>query len=113
MAKKKSRIGSNPLAEKKGLGWIKDTREGKQSMQSKQSIQSTQDTQSINIKHKSTTKGLPSGWIRHTAIIREEYLNKLKSLAYWERKQIKEVIDEALSNYLKDKKVKPAPSKAA
>jgi hypothetical protein len=30
-------------------------------------------------------------------------LEELKALAYWERKTIKEVIDEALGSYLKGK----------
>jgi len=31
------------------------------------------------------------------------HLEKLKALAYWERKTIKEVVDEALGSYLKGK----------
>jgi hypothetical protein len=31
-------------------------------------------------------------------------LEELKALAYWERKTIKEVIEEALGSYLKGKK---------
>ncbi len=44
--------------------------------------------------------------------MRAEYLEKLKELAYWDRKQIKEVVDEALEAYLKGKKVQPIPKKA-
>jgi hypothetical protein len=50
--------------------------------------------------------GLKSGWIRATFIVREEYLDKLKSLAYWDRKDIKTVLDEALERYLTGKKIK-------
>jgi hypothetical protein len=32
-------------------------------------------------------------------------LEELKALAYWERKTIKEVIDEALGSYLKGKNI--------
>jgi len=37
----------------------------------------------------------------------EEVLMYRKALAYWERKQLKELVDEVLSSYLKHKKVKP------
>jgi len=53
--------------------------------------------------NKTTQKGLKDGWIRATFILRKDYLEKLKALAYWERKRIKEVIDEALSLYLRRK----------
>jgi len=52
-------------------------------------------------------KGLKDGWTRDTFILRREYLEKIKALAYWERISIKEVIDEALGSYLKGKKIKP------
>jgi hypothetical protein len=34
-------------------------------------------------------------------LLGRDYLDKLKELAYWERKTIKEVIDEALRAYLR------------
>jgi hypothetical protein len=49
-------------------------------------------------------KGLQDGWTRATFILRRAYLERLKASAYWERKKIKEVIDEALALYLKGKK---------
>lgn len=52
--------------------------------------------------------GLKSGWIRATFIVREEKLSRLKALAYWERKEIKEIVDEAITEYLADKEIKPA-----
>ena len=55
-------------------------------------------------------KGLKDGWIRDTLILREEYLEKTRALAYCERMSIKEVIDEALGSYLKGKKIKPISS---
>jgi hypothetical protein len=51
-------------------------------------------------------KGLKNGWIRATFILRKDYLEKLKSLSYWERKKIKEVIDEALRSYLEGKRIR-------
>jgi uncharacterized protein YnzC (UPF0291/DUF896 family) len=51
-------------------------------------------------------RGLHKGWTRNTFILRKEYLEEIKSLAYWERKTIKDVVDEALGFYLKGKKIK-------
>ena len=46
------------------------------------------------VLNKTSQKGLKDGWIRATFILRKDYLEELKALAYWERKKIKEVIDE-------------------
>jgi hypothetical protein len=54
--------------------------------------------------NKTSEKGLRDGWTRATFILRRDYLERLKAFAYWERKKIKEVIDEALGLYLKGKK---------
>lgn len=54
---------------------------------------------------KSSKRGLRRGWTRATFILKDDYLEKLKTLAYWERKKVKEVLDEALRAYLKDKKI--------
>jgi hypothetical protein len=50
-------------------------------------------------------------WIRTTVMIREINHGKIKSITYWEKKGIKEVVDEALKLFLKGKKVKPLPKK--
>ena len=50
---------------------------------------------------------LQDGWTRATFILRKHHLEKLKALAYWERKTIKEVIDEALGAYLEGKVLNP------
>jgi hypothetical protein len=50
-------------------------------------------------------------WIRTTVMIRELNHGKVKSITYWEKKGIKEVVDEALKLYLKGKKFKPLPKK--
>jgi hypothetical protein len=52
---------------------------------------------------KTTQQGLQGGWTRATFILRRRHLEELKELAYWERKTIKEVVDEALDSYLKRK----------
>jgi len=43
------------------------------------------------------------GETRATFIIEELLLNRLKAIAYWERKQIKAVLKEALDLFIKDK----------
>ena len=53
---------------------------------------------------------------RATFILDKETLEKIKALAYWERKQIKETLAEALETYLetyeaKHGKIKPQPKK--
>ncbi|MBM4339489.1 MAG: hypothetical protein FJ110_08080 [Deltaproteobacteria bacterium] len=59
---------------------------------------------------KTTQQGLQDGWTRATFILRKNHLEEIKSLAYWERKTIKEVMDEALGSYLNGKVVKPITS---
>ena len=53
----------------------------------------------------------PDKWIRTTVMIREANHSKIKSITYWEKKGIKEVVDEALKLYLKGVRVKPLPKK--
>jgi hypothetical protein len=55
---------------------------------------------------KSSQEGLQDGWTRATFILRKDYLERIKASAYWERKSIKEVMDEAMEAYLKGKRVK-------
>ena len=55
---------------------------------------------------RTSQKGLKKGWTRATFILRKDYLEKIKALAYWERKKVKEVIDEALGSYLKGKRIR-------
>jgi hypothetical protein len=51
-----------------------------------------------------SSKGLPKGWTRATFIVREDLVQKVKRAAYWDRKQIKDIVTEALDAYLADKK---------
>ncbi len=54
---------------------------------------------------RTTQQGLQDGWTRATFILRKHHLEELKALAYWERRTIKDVIDEALGSYLKGKMI--------
>ena len=56
------------------------------------------------VSNKSSQQGLKHGWTRATFILRKDQLDQIKSISYWERKKIKEVVDEALRLYLKGKK---------
>jgi hypothetical protein len=49
-----------------------------------------------NPANDSARAGLQQGWTRATFIIREEYLAKLKDKAYWDRRAIKDVLDDIL-----------------
>jgi len=55
----------------------------------------------------STERGLKEGWRRATLIVKKENLKKIKAVAYWERKDIKEVVDEAFDSYLENKNPEP------
>jgi hypothetical protein len=76
-----------------------------------QGFMGSQENQShTEEKKKSTsTKGLEEGWTRATFIMREEYVQKLKAYAYWERKTVKDVVDHMLEQFLKGKSVKDLP----
>ncbi len=61
------------------------------------------------VRANSLDKGLQDGWTRATFVLRKDYLKRLKAVSYWERKRVKDVIDEALGAYLKAKKAKKQP----
>ena len=65
---------------------------------------------------KSSQEGTKENETRATVIVKEEVLEKLKAVAYWERELIKEVVNTALEDYLsryekKNGAVKPIPEK--
>lgn len=51
---------------------------------------------------KTSQNGTKNGETRATFIVKEEQLDKLKALAYWERIQIKEVIHNVIEKYIED-----------
>jgi hypothetical protein len=59
-----------------------------------------------------TSKGLRPGWTRATFIVKEETVQQLKAVAYWDRKELKRVVEEAFSTYLDGKRVKSIPLEA-
>lgn len=64
---------------------------------------------------KSSQEGTKEGETRATFIIEEISLDKLKAIAYWDRKKIKQVTNEAIALYIKTwekknkKEVPPIP----
>jgi hypothetical protein len=48
---------------------------------------------------------------RATFIVNKQYLEELKDIAFWDRALIKEVLDDALSSYIKDWKSINGPIK--
>lgn len=58
----------------------------------------------------SSQRGLQHGWTRATFILKAKHLEQLKQLAYWDRKTIKEIVDEALKSYLKRRMISPKKS---
>ena len=66
-------------------------------------------TPGIPNKGATTSKGLRPGWTRATFIVKEETVQQLKAVAYWDRKELKRVVEEALRGYLAGKDVHPIP----
>jgi len=65
---------------------------------------------------KSSQEGTKEKETRATFIVNEELLDKLKAIAYWDRKLIKEVVDKALQDAIgkyeeKNGDINPIPKK--
>ena len=56
-------------------------------------------------KNLTSFKGCKSGWKRYSTTFRIEYLEKVKTLAFLQEKNLNEIIDEALGSYLRNKKI--------
>jgi hypothetical protein len=82
----------------------------KENLVSQKQIKGRPKTQVKEIT-KSSQEGTLEGETRATFIVKEELLQKLKAVAFWERAQIKGVINQALEDFLHkkgDKYVKTA-----
>ena len=71
---------------------------------------------STRVITKSSQEGTKEKETRATFIVNEDLLDKLKSIAYWDRKLIKQVVDTALQEAVtkyekKNGAVKPIPKK--
>ena len=63
------------------------------------------------IKEVEKKTDVENDYIRQTYVIKREYVNKLKNKAYWDRISQKEILDNILENYFKNKNIKPIPGK--
>ncbi len=86
MSEEKKKLGSDPLS------WIKPT-------------YNDQDSQNVFKSIKTSQQGLPADWTRATFIVRKDILEKLKDFAYTDRRTMKDIINEALKNYLNGKEI--------
>jgi hypothetical protein len=71
---------------------------------------------STRVITKSSQEGTKEKETRATFIVNEDLLDKLKAIAYWDRKLIKEVVDKALQDAVskyekKNGDIKPVPKK--
>lgn len=71
---------------------------------------------STRVVTKSSQEGTKEKETRATFIVKEELLDKLKAIAYWDRKLIKEVVNTALQDIVdkyeeKNGDIKPIPKK--
>lgn len=55
---------------------------------------------------KSSERGLGKGLTRATFIIKYDYLETLKAMAYWDKSSLKDILNEALEMYFKTKDLK-------
>jgi hypothetical protein len=62
-------------------------------------------------KGTSRTAGLPFGWTRTTLVIREDLLDALKSVAWWNRSTVKDVTEKLFEEYISSAEVKSVLSK--
>jgi hypothetical protein len=97
----KKGLGSIP----KGLAWINSKKTSK-----KNELKKNHDIEPAT-PMKTSQKGLNVGWTRATFIIKQDQCDKLKALAYWDRRTVKEIMEEALHIYLKNKRIKAMPEK--
>lgn len=82
------------------LGGKGKTEEQAPAPESKSGKQSKHGLQSLPGKP-TPQAGLPDGWTRATFIVRESQVEQLKALAYYHRRPLKDILEEALSRYLK------------
>lgn len=94
----KKRLGTVP----KGLEWISAGQEEQELPVSKAALEHLIPA---------AKRGLSDELIRATFILKQDYLEKIKAHAYWERLQIKDVFDEMCEQFFKDKKVRSIPEK--
>ena len=111
LKKTQQRLGSDPFAD---LSWIRDSRAGSTVLpaghppqRGNPALPNAAKTQ----ERPPAARGCREGWTRVTFIIREEYREKLRAVAWWQRRQLKDVLDAALTEYLEKNWKKGIPQK--
>jgi hypothetical protein len=121
-------LGSLP----RGLEWINQNTQKAETQSSVNKIENTTVTQQQNVqpvtqvqpvtekpqlaasvkpraasKHtsESVSAGLPEGFTRATFIIKQDHIDRLKALSYVNKTPIKDLVDLAMTRFLKDKDV--------
>lgn len=94
----KKRLGTIP----KGLEWI--------SQSEQTTIQSHVASKASNVIP-AARRGLQEDLTRATFILKQEYLDKIKAYAYWERLQIKDVLEQMCDDFFDSKKVRSIPDR--
>lgn len=103
----KQKLGRDPLA------WIGKNQENKEDHQEQQqeetiSVRKSNAGRPSTIKReieKSSQEGLPENWTRATFIVKEDLLKKLKDYSYTDRRSLKEIVNEMITEYLQDKDI--------
>ncbi|MBX9744359.1 MAG: hypothetical protein K2X08_04015 [Chlamydiales bacterium] len=73
------------------------------------SDQEIENEEGSNKKTPSTKTNLPHGWTRTTIAMREEHIEKLQALAWWERALYREVLEEILEQFFSTRQIRPIP----
>jgi predicted porin len=102
-------LGSVP----KGLAWLEqDATQEEMIEQVKEVTQVNSPVMKSEMPMvKTSQKGLHQGWSRATFILQEDLIDKLKAIAYWERMTIKDVLQDALAEYFKDRDIQAIPKR--
>jgi len=94
----KKRLGTIP----KGLEWISQASEPQAAMPA---MKLSSDV------IPAARRGLQDDLTRATFILQQEHLDKIKAYAYWERVQIKDVLEQMCEQFFENKKVRSIPDK--
>jgi hypothetical protein len=94
----KKRLGTVP----KGLEWISTELE-------EQIIVPAAKVSDLSIP--AAKRGLQEDLIRATFIIKQDHLEKIKAFAYWERIQIKDVIEDMCNQFFENRRIRSIPQK--
>lgn len=88
------------MARKSFQGGVNSLFEGTKESTKKQGEKKT----TVREITKTSQAGTKAGETRATFIMNEDQLEKLKAIAYWDRMPIKEVVSQAIDDYLSKKK---------